>query len=79
MIWEEKRKASQVFTEVQSFVAENNSVDQCFLKYGFEIYIRVARFGVPSPDFLARSKRFNRSGDSVPETCNSNKHYSFIH
>lgn len=46
---------SQVFTELQSFVAENNSRDRCFLKYGFEIYIRVARFGVLSPDFLACS------------------------
>lgn len=44
-----------MFTELQSFMAENNSKDRCFLKYGFEIYIRVARFGVPSPDFLACS------------------------
>lgn len=67
MIWEEDCKASQVFTELWSFLAKNNSMDQCFLKYGLEICIRITRLLLPTrlphtQDFLVHSKQSNKSG-----------------
>lgn len=78
VIWEMECKASQVFTELWSSMAENNSMDQCFSKYGLENYIRIMRFCTsPQSDFLAPSKRFKGSG-WVPEICIFRKHLFFF-
>lgn len=82
MTWEMECKADQVFTELWSITAENNSMDQRLSKYGLETRIILTGLGAPPPPtpasqiFWLTLKGVTDLG-WVPEICIFHKHWFF--
>lgn len=82
MTWETECKANQVFAELWSITAENNSMDQRLSKYGLETRIILTGLGAPPPPtpasqiFWLTLKGVTDLG-WVPEICIFHKHWFF--